>query len=58
MSSTLSKWNVILVKGLEIDCKGVEGRRCMRGSDGKLCFNDKEKYEVWMDYMEKIMNKK
>ena len=33
----------------------VEGR-CMRGSDGKLCFNKKERGKVWKDYMERIMN--
>ena len=29
-----------LVEGLKISSKEVEG--CMRGSDGKLCFNEKE----------------
>ena len=28
----------------------------MRGSDGKLCFCEKEKSKVWKDYMERIMN--
>ena len=28
----------------------------MRGSDGKLCFNEKERGKVWKDYMERIMN--
>ena len=28
----------------------------MRGSDGKLCFNEKERGKVWKDYMEWIMN--
>ena len=32
-----------LVKGLESDSKEVEGGRCMRGSDGKLCFSEKER---------------
>ena len=31
------------VKGLKTDSKEVEGGRCMRGSDGKLCFSDKER---------------
>ena len=28
----------------------------MRGSDGKLCFSEKERGKVWKDYMERIMN--
>ena len=28
----------------------------MTGSDGKLCFCEKKRGKVWMDYMEKIMN--
>ena len=28
----------------------------MRGSDGKLCFSEKERSKVWKDYMERIMN--
>ena len=43
-----------LVKGLNTDSKEVEGGRCMRGSDGKLCFSEKER--VWRDYMKWIMN--
>ena len=37
-----------------IDRKEVEGGRCLRGSDGKLCFSEKEKGNVWKDYMERI----
>ena len=44
-----------LVKGLKIDSKEVE--RCMRGSDEKLCFSEKERGKVCKDYMERIMNK-
>ena len=32
-----------LVKGLKTDSKEVVGGRCMRGSDGKLCFSEKER---------------
>ena len=46
----------ILVKGLKTDSKEVEGGRCMRGSDGKLYFSEKERCKVWKDYMEWIMN--
>ena len=45
-----------LVKGLKTDSKEVEGERCMRGSDGKLCFCEKERGKVWKDFMERIMN--
>ena len=40
-----------LTKGLMTDNKEVEGV-----SDGKLCFSEKERGKVWMDYMERIMN--
>ena len=45
-----------LVKGLMTDSKEVEGGRCVRGSDEKLCFSEKERGKVWKDYMERIMN--
>ena len=32
-----------IVKGLKNDIKEVEGGRCMRGSDGKLCFSENER---------------
>ena len=28
----------------------------MRGSDGNLCFSEKERGNVWKDYVEGIMN--
>ena len=28
----------------------------MKGSDGKLCFSEKERGNFWKDYMERIMN--
>ena len=28
----------------------------MKGSDGKLCFSEKERGKVWKDHMERIMN--
>ena len=36
-----------LVKLLKIDNKKVEGGRGMRGSDGNLCFSEKESSKVW-----------
>ena len=50
-----------LIKGLQINSKEVERERCMRGrckrgSDGKLCFSEKERGKVRKDYMERIMN--
>ena len=44
-----------LVKGLKTDSKEVEGGRCMRGSDGLLCFSEKERGIVWNDYMEGVL---
>ena len=38
-----------LVIGPKTDSKKVEGGGCMRGSDGKLCFSEKERGEVWKD---------
>ena len=45
-----------LVRWLRTDSKEIEGGGCMRGSDGKLCFSEKERGKVWKDYMERIMN--
>ena len=33
----------------------IDSVRCMRGSDGKLCFSENERCWVWKDYMEMIM---
>ena len=49
-------WMFELVTGLRIDGKEVDEEKCMRGSDGKQCFCEKEKGNVWKDYMQKIMN--
>ena len=46
-----------LVKGLKTDIKEIEGGRYMRGCDGKLCFDEKERGNVWKDYMVRIMTK-
>ena len=45
-----------LVRGQKPDSEEVEGGRCMRGSDGKLCFCEKERCKVWKDYMKSIMD--
>ena len=45
-----------LAKRLKTDTKEFEGGRCMRRSDGKLYFSEKESGKVWKDYMEGIMN--
>ena len=47
-----------LIICLNTDSKQVEGRRCLRGSDGKLCFCERERGKVWNNYMERIINKK
>ena len=45
-----------LVRGLKTDSEEVEGGRCMRGSDGKLCFSEKERGNVCRDYMKRIVS--
>ena len=35
-------WILRLVMGLKTDRKQADGGRYMKGSDGKLCFNDKK----------------
>ena len=45
-----------LVTGLRIGSNKVHGVRCMRGSDGRLCFAEKERGKVWKDCMTRIMN--
>ena len=38
------------------DGKDVEGGRCMRGSDCRLSFSEKDRGKVWKEHMERIMN--
>ena len=45
-----------LVKTLKKDSKQIEVGRCMRGSDGKLCFSEKERCKVLKDCIERIIN--
>ena len=45
-----------LVKELKTDSKEVDRGKCLRGSNEKLCFSEKERGNVWKDYMERIMN--
>ena len=43
----LLSWKIVQMGCLNwkrIDSKEVEGGRCIKGSDGKLCFSDKERY--------------
>ena len=44
-----------LVKGLITDSNKVEVARCMRGSDEKLYFSEKERGNVRKDYMKRTM---
>ena len=44
-----------LVKASKNHSKENAGR-CTRGSDGKLCFSEKERGKAWKDYMERMMN--
>ena len=41
---------------MKTDRKEIEGRRSIRGSDGKVFFCEKERGKVWKDYMEMTMN--
>ena len=45
-----------LVKSMKKDGKDVKGARCMRGSDGRLNFSEKDRGRVWKKHMERIMN--
>ena len=45
-----------LVRGLKSDSKEVEGGRCMKASDGMLCFSEIEIGIVLKDYMVRFMN--
>ena len=44
------------MKAMKRDGKDVEGGRCMRDSDGRLSFSEKDRGRVWKEHMEKIMN--
>ena len=44
------------MKSMKKDGKDVEGGRCIRGSDGRLNFSEKDRGKVWKEHMEKIMN--
>ena len=46
----------MLVNGLKADSKEAEEGRHISGSDGKLCFSEKERGKIWKDYMERITN--
>ena len=45
-----------LGKRLKTGSKEIEGGRCMRGSDRKLLFIEKQRGKIFKDYMERIMN--
>ena len=45
-----------LVKSMKKDGKDVEPGRCMRGSDGRLSFTEKDRGKVWKEHVERIMN--
>ena len=36
--------------------KDVQGGRCLRGSEGRLDFNEEDREKIWKEHMEKIMN--
>lgn len=45
-----------LVKSMKKEGKDVEGGRCMRGSDGRLNFSEKDRGRVWKEQMGRIIN--
>ena len=45
-----------LVKSMKKDEKDVKGGRCMRGSNGRLSFSEKDRGKVRKEHMERIMN--
>ena len=47
---------LLVVKGLKTDNNEVESGKYVRRSDGKLCFSEKERGEVWKDIMDIIQN--
>ena len=40
-----------LVRSMKKDGKDVEGGRCMRCSDGRLNFSEKDREKVWKKHM-------
>ena len=45
-----------LVKSMKKDGKDVQGGNCMKGSDGRPSFSEKDRGKVWNEHMERIMN--
>ena len=43
-------------KRMKRDGKDVDGGRCLRDDDGRLCFTENQRGAVWKRHMEKIMN--
>ena len=46
-----------LVTFMKKDGKDIEGGRCMKGKNGKLDFNEKDRKRIWKNHMEEIVNK-
>ena len=44
-----------LFKSMKKDRKDFEGGRCMRGSNGRPNFSEKDKGKVWKEQMERIV---
>lgn len=45
-----------VVKFMRKGARDVDGGRCMRGTDGKLAFSEKDRGSLWKEPMEKIIN--
>ena len=45
-----------LLKSMKKDGKDAEGVRCMRGSNDRMSFSEKDREKIWKEHMERIMN--
>ena len=46
-----------LKKFLKKEGQDLSGRRCLRGTNGKFAFSEKDRKRMWKEHMEKTMNK-
>ena len=58
MEELREKPNKILkfVKFMKRDRKDVEGRKWIKGKDGRIDFSQEDRCKIWKEHMEKIMN--
>ena len=56
LSEHPNKVFIKLVKSMKKDGKDAEGEGCIRSSDDRLNFSEKDRGKVWKEHMEIIMN--